>query len=185
MTKQSDIEEWFNKTFWPSYPRELCRMGKLGSKGKAMQSMLKINPDADERARILANMKAMVRYDLEYQRKTGEKPTYWRHCVTWLNQRGYDDEIGSHADIEKEKAVRELPKCSTDGCTETVHGLRFSLCPSCIHKLNKPHYDQLKDNLHSMGLRKSKDETMLQFNNRCRAKYRELVASGQLTKKIP
>ena len=116
-----EIEEWFIKEFWPNYPGKFCGRGK-GSRGIALRHMLKIKPDADERVRILDNLKAQVR---AHSQKPPEQRNYWKIGETYVYNRLWNDEIES---VMEAKQAQKLSICSVDNCTSPVHGSSFSMC---------------------------------------------------------
>ena len=93
MTKEEQIKDWFIHQFWPAYPSKFCRNGK-GSRQQALNSMLKHNPDEDERRRILGNLKAQVLND-----KKNPERKWWCIGVTYVNNQMWEDEIESHDEV--------------------------------------------------------------------------------------
>ena len=61
-TKEQEVQvtKWFMETFWSTYPSKYCRGGK-GSRGMALVSMLKVNPDKEEQEGRVNNLKGEVR----------------------------------------------------------------------------------------------------------------------------
>jgi len=114
-----EIEEWFIKEFWPNYPGKFCGRGK-GSRGIALRHMLKINPDADERARILGNLKAQVR---AHSQKPPEQRNYWKIGETYVYNRLWNDEIESAMEVKEKQNLKKCSKCDSD-----VHGPNFTVC---------------------------------------------------------
>ena len=114
-----EIEEWFIKEFWPNYPGKFCGRGK-GSRGIALRHMLKINPDADERNRIIGNLKAQVR---AHSQKPPEQRNYWKIGETYVYNRLWNDEIESAMEVKEKQNLKKCSQCDSD-----VHGPNFTAC---------------------------------------------------------
>ncbi len=126
MAVSKEREEVFRKfmidRLWPAYPADLAA-GRKGSRGEAIKSLIKINPDDDELERIFRNMEAQKAFDRASQ-KTGEFVPRWPYLVTYLNQRRYDDEIEvSHSELGQHQRADSCIKCGGQ-----THGPRFDLC---------------------------------------------------------
>ena len=126
MTKEEQIKDWFIHQFWPIYPSKWCRNGK-GSRQQALNSMLKHDPDEQERMRILSNLKAQVRAD-----KGNQNRKWWVIGVTYVNNQMWEDTI----EVE-ETEVRDAKYCQ---CGAEVHGPRYTECTD--HVMEK-HGDKL------------------------------------------
>ena len=120
MTEQEQITNWFIHEFWPVYPSKFCRNGK-GSRQKALNSMLKHNPDADERQRILGNLKAQVLAD-----KKNPNRCFWSIGLTYVNNQMWEDAIESHDEEVKEDLRR--CKCGKD----FIIGPKYEVCGKCL-----------------------------------------------------
>lgn len=123
--RQETLRKFVVDRLWPAYPSDLCGSSRnKGSRGEAIKSLIKINPDDAEIERIMQNLLAQVKYDRE-AKASGEEVYRWPYASTYLNQSRYDDEIsGSHAELKlKESAV-----CKRDGCNSPVHGPSFAEC---------------------------------------------------------
>jgi hypothetical protein len=120
-TKEQEMKvtEWYLKEFWPNYPSKYCRGGK-GSRGMALQSMLKVNPDKETMKRIVGNLIAQVRAAAKNPDRK-----WWVIGTTYVNNRLWEDEIESQVEIiERQK----LKTCSVEGCESEIHGQMFSRC---------------------------------------------------------
>ena len=115
MTKEEQIKDWFIHQFWPVYPSKFCRNGK-GSRQQALNSMLKHNPDEDERRRILGNLKAQVLND-----KKNPERKWWCIGVTYVNNQMWEDEIESHDEVIE--GVKKFCHCG-----EPTVGEKYSVC---------------------------------------------------------
>ena len=125
MTKEETIKDWFIHQFWPVYPGKWCRAGK-GSRQEALNSMLKYNPDEEERTRILGNLKAQIRAD-----KGNSNRKWWVIGKTYVNQKIWEDTI------ELEEVTRDSKYCQ---CGKETHGPRYKECTD--HVMEK-HGDML------------------------------------------
>jgi len=91
---------WFENTFWPTYPRDLCN--RIGSKSKAFTSAVahvKSNEMADI---VIRGLREQMLYYRKLKKK-GEHDSAWKMgmCVTWLNGEHWADEIPSHYELER------------------------------------------------------------------------------------
>jgi len=166
--QQDEIRDWFMAPmpdgFWVNYPADLCGgTRKKGPRGEALKSMIKINPDADERDRILASLKAQVSFDRK-DSKNGDA-CRWPYATTYINQMRWEDTIDSVADI---KQTVELGICQHGDCGEKVHGETFVHCaahvpePAWLIKARK-------EGLAKMGLTwVREEESFHEFAMRCK-----------------
>lgn len=83
------------KALWDSYPKE----GRKAS-NKAMASFLKINPTDGSSEFILERLEAQ-KNEKALCAKKGVFCASWRHITTWINQRGWEDEILTDEEIER------------------------------------------------------------------------------------
>ena len=164
-----EIREWFLAPrphgFWAEYPAELCGGSrKKGSRGEALKAMIKINPDEKERKRILMNLQAQVKHDMDAKRR-GEDVYRWPYATTYINQWRFDDTIDSVADQKPEVS---LGICKHGDCGDECHGPEFEYCakhipePSWLIKARK-------DSIAKVGLVWDREnETFHQFAMRCK-----------------
>ena len=127
----------FNE-FWLSYPKDLCH-NKKGSKFNAQKAWKKLKPEEQEQ--VVFDMKALIRYDRQ------DKDAYrWPMCSTFLNQRYWQREIESTAEL------RERQKFDLCQCGLEVHGPRFTECTDCLLKRVDPWKKRRIQTLKDMGL---------------------------------
>ncbi len=84
---KAKVEERSNKkedfdTFWEAYPRKK-------NKGQAEKAFMKVNPDEELLAVILAKIEQATK-SRDWQKEDGE---YIPYPATWLNAKGWEDEI--------------------------------------------------------------------------------------------
>ena len=130
MTKeeQTQVCEWFETVFWPTYPGDLTRNrnGKRDNKGSktyGMECILKVPniSSREEQKKIIGNLKAQIRYD-----RQDPDATRWPMVSSYVNRRRMYDEIESTAEL-KLSLERKLCKCGQ----ETV-GPKYSECGKCL-----------------------------------------------------
>ena len=119
MSQQDDIKEWFLKEFWPVYPARFCSRKDKGSRAISLKHMLKHKPGAEERKRILANLKAQIR---AHQKKPEDQQKYWKNGETYCYNGLWDDEIDSMMEVKQET---EKKYCH---CGEQTIGPGFTVC---------------------------------------------------------
>jgi len=84
--KRGKVDGRFD-TFWSDYP-------KKASKGQAEKAFIKINPDDDLLAEILAGIARAKRTD-KWRKDAGQ---FIPNPATWLNARGWEDECAETSD---------------------------------------------------------------------------------------
>ena len=162
MDKQEQIKDWFIHQFWPSYPGKWCRNGK-GSRQQALNSMLKHNPDEDERTRILGNLKAQVRAD-----KGNQNRKWWCIGVTYVNNQMWEDTIEVEDEITTERKYCQ--------CGEETIGPQYRTCPKCLEtkEQKQVHLKRLAElGLHQPGL------SLQELSQNCREYLRTSGAFGK------
>ena len=157
-------DELFAK-LWFTYPTQLCK-GKRGGKQPARKAFDKVCTSEEEFNRIMLNMKAQIRNDLN------DPDAYrWPFLSSYLNQRRFDDVIEIN-----EKPVYVSEQCAERGCNNEVHGPKFN---HCIHHLptdkNDPILIKLREHYVKMGLVRQKDESKQSHLARCKAIYKQNV----------
>ena len=93
-TSESTLEESFNH-FWNFYPIKTA-------KGAALRAWKKLKPDSELQAKILAAIKAQIRWREE---RAGDPKLFtpeWKHPTTWLNAMAWTDEVdaGENAKVK-------------------------------------------------------------------------------------
>ena len=163
MTEQEQISNWFIHEFWPVYPSKFCRNGK-GSRQKALNSMLKHKPDADERRRILGNLKAQVKAD-----KGNPNRLYWSIGTTYVNNQMWEDAIESNDEEVKEDLRR--CKCGKD----YIIGPKYEVCGKCLETKQEKlaHTTRLKE----LGLL-TPDLSLSELAKNCREWLSQRKTSG-------
>jgi hypothetical protein len=103
--------------FWQAYPRKK-------SKGQAEKAWRTLRPDEQLQAAILAGVER-AKTSADWTKKGGE---YVPHPATWLNAKGWEDEVEAAAD-----AYDDLPEGRTCSACGGVHewraGKRLEPCP--------------------------------------------------------
>lgn len=77
------------EVFWKSYPRKV-------SKGQAEKTFNKLNPDIHLMATILEKLELLKKYNWSTREKT-----HIPHASTWLNAKGWEDEIETNKNDKK------------------------------------------------------------------------------------
>ena len=177
-----EVTEWFLTYFWQTYPGDLCGGNRnKGSRGVALKSMLRVLPEQEERDRMLANLQAQIRFDRQAG-KTSDQVYRWPYCVTYINQRKYDDELESSTTIMN-RITSGPAICSRNGCDRETQGSGVPYCDSCNEKKADPEIYELKINwLKNNNLLKKKGESVIQYSVRCRKKYAEILKTGTINK---
>ena len=79
---------------------------KKKSVGEAKKAWKGIDPDEEMTNKIINDLSAQLRYKAE-QRKSGDwDDKFWPNPATWLRAEGWEDEIGSHAELKEKRAER-------------------------------------------------------------------------------
>ncbi len=167
---KKETEVWFLEQFWPTYPDDLCGGARnKGSRGLALKKAIQLAPDEQERNRILSALQAQIRHD-RIARSNGYELSRWPYCVTYLNQRRYDDEIESTVEVMTKGGVH-VQICAKDGCDNETQGAGVPFCNRCNEPLADPVMYQMRiDMLKELGLRKTKSESFHEFAVRCKDK---------------
>lgn len=157
MTKK--IEECFEK-FWAVYPNRKSK----GAARKAFEKAMKdVDPDELTKEMISA-IDAQNRYRRE-AKSSGEFMPNWKHPGTWINAEAWLDEIPSHAEVKQRQAENI---CINEACDQPSMGSRIEWCED--HYPDTMGYKSiLKDWLKKNGLWKRSDETIDQWQMRCKA----------------
>ena len=168
MTKEEQIKDWFIHQFWPVYPSKFCRNGK-GSRQQALNSMLKHNPNEDERRRILGNLKAQVLND-----KKNPERKWWCIGVTYVNNQMWEDEIESHDEVIE--GVKKFCHCG-----EPTIGEKYSVCV----KHTESHAARLKmmQILKQIGVA-TPGQSLQELSQSCREYLRTNKGYGKLLNKM-
>lgn len=141
----STYAQWVIEEFWPLYPADLCGDArKKGSRGQLIKYVERDKPDEKERERIIGNLRAQIAYDRE-KKRVGEDVYRWPYATTYWNNRRYDDEIGSHYELQQAAASR---KCR---CGNETMGPGISYCVSC-HPDTRGMTPLLREQYKKMGL---------------------------------
>jgi hypothetical protein len=137
---KTELEEWAIKEFWPAY-KNLCKTPFVtkwtgGARGEAVSAIARLNPSEDLRQRILASIQAQTLHRKRLYEQMGSEQRYEnevkynkfysnRDGKTWINNKGWTDEIPSLT----ERQV-EAKKDSLCACGDPVkHG---NLCDQCF-----------------------------------------------------
>jgi hypothetical protein len=76
--------DWFGELFWPAWPNKK-------SQGKARQAWIKINPDEQLLAKILAKIE-QAKTSVEWRPDNGSGKSFIPKPSTWLDDKGWEDE---------------------------------------------------------------------------------------------
>jgi len=178
MTK-AELTEWFSDTFWQTYlllvKTPFPTKFKQGNRGQALQKILSMNPSADLRERIQASLLAQIRNRKKLYSQCGSMQKYIerteyqklyanRHCSTWLNQMGYEDEIPTIEQVELETPGVALT-CQNKDCNEERMGPTVPWCQRCYPD-TLCWTPLLRKQFKKMGLVKNEGETTEQWNSR-------------------
>lgn len=164
----TNIETWHEDTWWPWY-RGLKKLhgGNCGVKGKSLKAFQKLKPTIEECERIYANSLELARYDLARHGK-GEWVSRWPHSSTFINQGYFDREVGSFAELH----TRQEEKC---GCGRPAKHMHTDppTCDTCYVRhykdvKSKTSMEKLKQFAIERGLWKQKDETVEDWQQRCK-----------------
>lgn len=91
--------------FWSVYPNKK-------SKGQAEKAFVKINPDEQLLATMIATIERAKTQDKQWLKDNG---VFIPHPATWLNARGWEDEIlSSGSGKPLESAFENCPSCGTE-----------------------------------------------------------------------
>jgi hypothetical protein len=121
-----DITQWFEQTFWPTYPRDLCN-DKPGSKSKALTSAKSKIKSEDKANQVISGLRDQMRFYRKL-RNARKHESEWRMGMvsTWLNGERWTDEIGSHTHLA-DSLRKTKCKCGADTQIKT-------LCIDCYNK---------------------------------------------------
>lgn len=141
MTKD-ELTDWFNAHLWPHY-RDLTRAPfptkwGAGVKGEALKRLLTMKPSEELRNRIMDAISEQIMHRNKLYEQCGSMQKYLevtkglkiyltRHCATWLNQLGFEDEIPTiNETLTEHDIVIDRRKCKH--CDQPVYGPRFEVC---------------------------------------------------------
>ena len=167
------IRDFFYNRFWPAFPLDMYDnvSSKKGSKTKSHEALekyiLKICGDQDpteELEKIFLAMEAHKKYDRE-ARSRGIWIARWKNVEAYINQRCWDIDLGSHAEL-KQKSV--VPTCGHPDCTEPVHGPSFKLCTVHLAESIDPLKEKRREALRKAGVTMIPGESKQEFFMRCR-----------------
>jgi hypothetical protein len=195
--KKEDLTTWFNDEFWPLYQSfvktPFPTKYKAGTKGEALKKILRENPSSDLRDRMLSAVREQIKHRKTIYNKAGSAQRYNeitayqkfysnRHAVTWLNQMGWEDEIPGTTEVEELESGNEIKAkiCCHKDCNEPTEGQGIDWCFE--HYPDTLGYTKMmKDWLKKHGLWKTKEETIEQWQARCKAdSMTKLKAMGVL-----
>ena len=141
MTK-TELEQWAMDEFWPLY-KELTKtpfatQWKATDRGAAVSKILSLNPSGELRQRIVASVQAQIKHRRDFFKHCGSMEVYNQkthrikfYCnrmgASWLNQRGWDDEIPTIEQAVEDETIH-FTICTEKGCTFPVHGARYDKC---------------------------------------------------------
>lgn len=183
---------WFNDVFWEKY-KQLVKTPfptkyKQGSKGEALKKIITLKPNDDLKQRIELAIDAQIKHRKQvfdvcgsmgrYIEKTKFDKFYAnRMASTFINQLGWEDEfpdtMSDDVAIVDFDNVEPIGKeCAHDGCTDVVHGPRYYFCTEHLGRNNN---DELKQTLRDSGLAKQSDETVFDWQMRCKANFFEAL----------
>jgi hypothetical protein len=172
VAEPTELELWFG-TFWETYPADLAHQIK-GSRKKAMECIVKMDPDKELQETILGNLRELVRY-CRRQRKADGKTDRWPHAVTWLNQERWEmlRDIGSHSNLNEKIAASKCVTCGADA-THT------DKCWKCYDKgIQNTYEKELKRESANNGLQQKPNETPADWSARCRKWWKETRRNGR------
>lgn len=195
--KPEELKKWFNEEFWPLYQSFVKTPQptkyKAGAKGEALKKVLRENPSKELRERVLMAIREQIRHRTGFYKKSGSMQRYNevtvyqkfysnRHAVTWWNQMGWEDEIPGSVEIEDfERGDRPVQKvCVNSECNLPSMGPKIDWCET-HHPDTRGFEPLLKAKLKEMGLWKLKDETIEQWQMRCKAdSVKKLKSMGMM-----
>lgn len=186
MTKD-ELEKWVINELWPVY-KQLCKTPYPtkydgGVRGECIKAVQKLNPSTELREQMLQAVNSQIIHRQKLYQQLGSKQKYEaytkgnsiylnRHGKTWVNNRGWTDEIPSISEIKDDESVAtELCRwedCQEPAKTPTGHCAWHWTKVHCPEALDK-HREWLKEH----GLAKRKDETREEWVERCRAYFKD------------
>jgi hypothetical protein len=153
---------WFD-ILWSSYPADLAH-GKKGSKVEARKAIDKLAPDEALQAEIMSKLECLVRHDRS-QRKQGKDPYRWPYCSTWIRREGWNEIEGLSALSESSTAPARACQCGQPvGIGRECWGCYNERTGAAAR-----HKDLLKQRLVAIGMWKLPEESVHQWQQRCRA----------------
>lgn len=175
------VTQWYENEFWPAYPGKLTRnkhgnRDNKGSRAYGLQACLKLTNIAshEERIRILGNLKAQVRYDMQ-----DPDCTRWPMVSSYLNQKRFDDEIQSMSELRERTEHKQCRKCKQ----ETL-GPKYDLCAVHFYEEHDPHREARARSLQAMGLVQDPHETDHEYGKRCKKYLLENLLRGDTVTNI-
>lgn len=179
---KEDLTKWATDVFWSAYkglvktPFPTRYDG--GARGEAIKKIITLNPSADLRGRIIDSIAAQMTHRRAFYNKCGSMQKYNSetnrikfYCnrvgSTWINNRGWDDEIPSLIDEAKEQ-IACLDKCSNPDCNNNAIGGNISVCQSCECKTHDVYREPKREYLRRVGLVMEKGETLHDYAMRCK-----------------
>lgn len=138
----TELETWALEVFWPQY-KQLCKTPHVtkwtgGQRGEAVNAITKLKPSEELRQVIVAAIQEQIIHRRKLYAQCGSAQRYEEYIKynkfytnrdgkTWVNNKGWTDEIPTLTDHEDRAAVNvDSEKCSM--CNNPVHGPKFDRC---------------------------------------------------------
>lgn len=99
---QKTLDLYFSQ-FWAAYP-------KKRSKGQAEKTFMKLKPDEQLMSTILAAIERAKKSDPQWKKNGGQFILY---PATWLNARGWEDEVSNNGSGGSNRGSRALPDAAS------------------------------------------------------------------------
>lgn len=134
--------------FWLIYPKTT---GQPKAPARKAWEKLKCTEDLFNEIRL--SIQAQVRYRADAKQQ-GEFVPDWPMPSTFINQRRWEVDIPSHAEL---KERHSLKTCTVEGCQYPVYGSRFSLCEDHVYLEPDWRTPLLKDRWKELQVQKVND----------------------------
>ena len=128
--------------FWQTYPRKV-------SKGAALKSWTKLNPDTHLAEQIVKAVESQKAYRQRVQKANELLPKWkqkfmpdWKHPATWLNQQCWLDEVPDLTTKEEQPKKRNNECTDCNGEFQYLYKIEDVLCCIRCYEKRRAKYEQ-------------------------------------------
>jgi len=183
-TKIDDAEMWrLFAIWWKKYPKKVKVKNAQKAWEKVIKKEMEVHPGdyiGFIQNRLIAGLDNQLTYrkrvydscpDPEVRRRKDIWLPSMPHPASWLNGGGWEDEVPQLPDERPAgRTARSCVKCDEEG--EIIVGDNQYCSWHWVQRFDRKHLRVLYDNLISMGLERRKEESKMEWSDRCREHLR-------------
>lgn len=173
--RETALKTWVYKV-WPKHWKELAPVSN--SRAGLLNYVLRDNPDDGLLNKIELAIEAQAKY-WRLKKKADGKVIGIPCLSTWYNQKKYTDEFIEESSIDLNQRI-QAKKCTQ--CQNDTHGENYSVCIDHLPNTSHITESMKKESLKSCGYWKRSDETVKEWQHRCRMSLKG--KSGNVFKKM-